>query len=102
MCAHHADFPVCVSLVDDALTILMAFHSPEFEVIGLTTTFGNATTPICTRNALHLVCVISAPTCDVHYYYIKTIHTFCLRGYSISVKLQDIQMYLWPRASMNH
>ena len=97
MLAHHTDIPVGLSLVDDALTILMAFQSPEFEVIGLTTT-----TPICTHNALHLVCVISAPTFDVHYYYNKTIHTFCLRGYFISVKLQDIQMYLWPRASLNH
>ena len=35
--------------IDDSVAILMAFQSPELDVIGLTTTFGNAT-----RNALLL------------------------------------------------
>jgi uridine nucleosidase len=33
----------------------MAFQLPEFEVIGLTTIFGNVLTKDATRNALHLV-----------------------------------------------
>jgi inosine-uridine nucleoside N-ribohydrolase len=40
--------------VDDALAILMALASPELEVLGLTTIFGNAATEITTRNALTL------------------------------------------------
>ncbi|KAF8762179.1 hypothetical protein HU200_009726 [Digitaria exilis] len=39
---------------DDAMAILVALRSPELEVIGLTTTFGNVHTPVATRNALHL------------------------------------------------
>lgn len=41
--------------VDDAMAILMALASPEFEVVGLTTVFGNAATDVTTRNALTLV-----------------------------------------------
>ncbi|KAF8724037.1 hypothetical protein HU200_021046 [Digitaria exilis] len=37
------------------MAILVALRSPELEVIGLTTTFGNVHTPVATRNALHLV-----------------------------------------------
>ena len=40
--------------VDDALAIFMAFNSPDVEVLGLTTIFGNVTTPMATANALHL------------------------------------------------
>lgn len=40
---------------DDSMAILMAFHCPEVEVIGLTTVFGNAQTEDATRNALLLV-----------------------------------------------
>lgn len=40
--------------VDDAMAIVMAYQSPEFEVVGLTSTFGNTTTPIATRNCLYL------------------------------------------------
>lgn len=36
------------------MAILMAFNSPELEVIGLTTVFGNVTTAVATKNALHL------------------------------------------------
>nr|CAB3472627.1 unnamed protein product [Digitaria exilis] len=41
--------------IDDAMAILVALRSPELEVIGLTTTFGNVHTPVATRNALHLL-----------------------------------------------
>ena len=37
---------------DDAMAIFMAFNSPEVEVIGLTTIFGNVRVPDATRNAL--------------------------------------------------
>ncbi|KAK3237440.1 hypothetical protein CYMTET_52486 [Cymbomonas tetramitiformis] len=40
--------------VDDTMAILLAFNSPEVEVIGLTTIFGNVRTPTATRNAIHL------------------------------------------------
>ena len=40
---------------DDAMAILVALRSPELEVLGLTTTFGNVHTAVATRNALHLV-----------------------------------------------
>lgn len=36
------------------MAILMAFNSPELEVLGLTTVFGNVTTALATTNALHL------------------------------------------------
>ncbi len=41
--------------IDDAMAIFYALHSPELDVIGLTTIFGNAATPTCTRNALRLL-----------------------------------------------
>ncbi len=41
--------------VDDAMAILFAFKSPEIEVVGLTTIFGNVHTPLATQNALRLV-----------------------------------------------
>lgn len=44
--------------IDDSMAILMAFHCPEVEVIGLTTVFGNAQTEDATRNAL-LLCEIA-------------------------------------------
>eukprot|EP00250_Pteridium_aquilinum_P010391 c19353_g1_i1 orf=103-1137(-) len=40
--------------IDDAMAIFMAFQSPELDVIGLTTIFGNGPTPLVTRNALYL------------------------------------------------
>lgn len=39
------------------MAILMAFQTPEVEIIGLTTIFGNVTTKDATRNALLLVCL---------------------------------------------
>lgn len=44
--------------IDDSLTILMAFQTPEIEIIGLTTVFGNCNTEDATRNAL-LLCEIA-------------------------------------------
>ncbi|PWZ32206.1 putative uridine nucleosidase 2 [Zea mays] len=41
--------------IDDAMAIFLALRSPELEVLGLTTTFGNVHTALATRNALHLV-----------------------------------------------
>lgn len=41
--------------VDDAMAILMALASPELDVIGLTTIFGNVATPTATANALILL-----------------------------------------------
>ena len=38
------------------MAILMAFQSPELEILGLTTIFGNTNTEDSTRNALLLVC----------------------------------------------
>ncbi|KAF2307609.1 hypothetical protein P3X46_004178 [Hevea brasiliensis] len=44
--------------IDDSMAILMAFQSPELEILGLTTIFGNVTTKNATRNAL-LLCEIA-------------------------------------------
>ncbi|KAK4359725.1 hypothetical protein RND71_021954 [Anisodus tanguticus] len=41
--------------IDDAMAILVALQSPEVEVIGLTTIYGNVYTTLATRNALHLL-----------------------------------------------
>lgn len=41
--------------VDDAMAIAYAAHSPELELIGLTTCFGNITAPEATRNTLAVV-----------------------------------------------
>ncbi|XP_048231102.1 probable uridine nucleosidase 2 isoform X2 [Ricinus communis] len=40
---------------DDAMAIFLALKSPEVEVIGLTTIYGNVYTTLATRNALHLL-----------------------------------------------
>jgi purine nucleosidase len=41
--------------IDDAMAIFYALASPELQVVGVTTVFGNAHTPTCTRNALRLL-----------------------------------------------
>ncbi|WP_334074335.1 MULTISPECIES: nucleoside hydrolase [Paenibacillus] len=41
--------------VDDAIAIAYAAHSPELDLIGLTTCFGNITAPEATRNTLAVV-----------------------------------------------
>jgi purine nucleosidase len=40
--------------VDDALALLLAARSPELDIVGLTTVFGNAAVEVTTRNALAL------------------------------------------------
>lgn len=40
---------------DDAMAILCAFNSPEIEIIGLTTVFGNVYTQTATQNAFKLL-----------------------------------------------
>lgn len=47
-----------VVIADDAMAIFLALQSPEVEVIGLTTIYGNVYTTLATRNALHLVSVL--------------------------------------------
>jgi len=41
--------------IDDAMAILFALYSPEVELVGLTTIFGNVHTPLATQNALRLL-----------------------------------------------
>ena len=41
--------------IDDAMAIFYALASPELDVVGLTTVFGNAETSVCTDNALKLL-----------------------------------------------
>ena len=41
--------------VDDAMAIFLALQSPELDVIGLTTIFGNVHTELATTNALRLL-----------------------------------------------
>ncbi|KAG6524123.1 probable uridine nucleosidase 2 [Zingiber officinale] len=41
--------------IDDAMAIFVALNSPEIEVIGLTTIYGNVYTELATKNALHLL-----------------------------------------------
>ncbi len=41
--------------VDDAMAIQFALNSPELEVLGLTTVFGNVKLELCTENALRLL-----------------------------------------------
>ncbi len=41
--------------IDDAMAILLASASPELDLIGITTTFGNATIENSTNNALYLL-----------------------------------------------
>lgn len=47
--------------IDDAMAIFYALASPELEVIGLTTIFGNAHTTVCTQNALRLLEIAGRP-----------------------------------------
>ena len=41
--------------IDDAMAIFYALASPELDVVGITTIFGNAETSVCTDNALRLL-----------------------------------------------
>ncbi len=46
--------------VDDALAVVFAFASPQLDVVGLTTIFGNVATPLATANALRLLDIVGA------------------------------------------
>jgi len=41
--------------IDDAMAIFYALESPELDVVGITSVFGNAHTSVCTTNALKLL-----------------------------------------------
>jgi len=45
----------CDPGIDDAVAIVMAMQHPGFEILGITTTFGNATIDQATKNALRIV-----------------------------------------------
>ncbi|XP_051131620.1 uridine nucleosidase 1 [Andrographis paniculata] len=51
--------------IDDSMAILMAFQSPDLEILGLTTIFGNVTTEDATRNALFLCEIAGCPDVPV-------------------------------------
>ena len=44
--------------VDDALAVVFAFASPDLEVVGMTSIFGNVNTPLATENALRLLDIV--------------------------------------------
>jgi len=51
--------------VDDAMAIFFALRSPELDVIGLTTIFGNVHTTLATTNALRLLEIAGRPDIPV-------------------------------------
>src|SRR5690242_18069911 len=51
--------------VDDAMALLFALRSPEIDVLGVTTVFGNSTVDVTTRNALNLLDVAGRPDIPV-------------------------------------
>jgi uridine nucleosidase len=51
--------------VDDSMAILSAFNSPEVEVIGLTSLFGNVPTTMATNNARYLTHLAGRPEVPV-------------------------------------
>lgn len=51
--------------IDDAMAIFYALESPELEVTGLTTVFGNAHVEVCTTNALLLLQIAGRPDIPV-------------------------------------
>ena len=51
--------------IDDALAILLALASPELDVVGVTTVFGNTGSDITTQNALRLVELAGHPEVPV-------------------------------------
>ncbi len=51
--------------IDDAMAIFYALRSPELDVLGLTTVYGNAWTPIATANALRLLEIAGRPDIPV-------------------------------------
>ena len=51
--------------VDDAMAIFFALRSPELDVVGLTTIFGNVHTDLATVNALRLLDIAGRPDIPV-------------------------------------
>jgi inosine-uridine nucleoside N-ribohydrolase len=51
--------------IDDAMAIFYALASPELDVVGLTTVFGNAYVEACTENALNLLHIAGRPDIPV-------------------------------------
>ncbi len=51
--------------IDDAMAIFFALNSPELELIGLTTIFGNGFTNLTTMNALRLLEIAGRPDIPV-------------------------------------
>lgn len=51
--------------VDDAMAFLLAMASPELELVGVTTVFGNGGIDTCTQNALRLVELVDRPDIPV-------------------------------------
>lgn len=47
--------------IDDSMAIACAFNSPEVEVIGLTSIFGNVQTPKATQNCFFLLELAGRP-----------------------------------------
>lgn len=52
--------------VDDGMAIQLALNSPEFEILGLTTVFGNASIEVTTTNALRLLDIANKREIPVH------------------------------------
>lgn len=48
--------------IDDAMAIMLAFSSPELEVLGIVSSFGNASIDNATRNARYLVDLMGSNT----------------------------------------
>lgn len=51
--------------IDDAMAIFYAAASPELEIVGLTTVFGNADVDTCTANAHRLLDIVGRPDIPV-------------------------------------
>lgn len=51
--------------IDDAVAIFLALASPELDVVGLTTVFGNCAVDVSTRNALALLEIAGRPDVPV-------------------------------------
>lgn len=51
--------------IDDAMALLLALSSPEIEIVGLTTVFGNTHIEATTRNALNLLNFAGRPDIPV-------------------------------------
>src|SRR5687767_610233 len=45
----------CDPGIDDAIALVVALQQPKFEILGITTTFGNALVEQATKNALRIV-----------------------------------------------